>query len=151
MQVNKTNPRLRAFSKLVLPTTALAILIAMVFLYDDPMFNSSNTEIVTVNQQSIGEMFSFSSAERLALSDALVDDDNAGEESLAGVYSAELQYDYQSLQYLDDELESVEDRTLSEKVNSVDPENIKSFMNTQINFGKSIFNEIEELNEEKGY
>lgn len=143
---NQRRSNFRMISRLALPTAALAVIVAMVFLYDSDLFYpKNNSELISKNSQ-IDELFELKSSEKIAILEA-TEDENDLIEAAEKINIASSDVLIENHDDIEIKLEEAEIDYLNEKLSQLNQESLANYYNTQFHFGSSIYNDIENLSE----
>jgi hypothetical protein len=137
-------------AKLALPTAALAIIVAMVFLYDDPIFNKTGQNEIA-ESQTIDEMFELSTSEKLAVIESIEDSEENINVVFNDIASKSLANSSDIIieENIDEKLDEMEDEIIENKVSQMQSNEVSDFIKVHSTFGDNILNDIENLTEEE--
>jgi hypothetical protein len=127
--------KFRFMTRLVLPTAALAVIVAMIFLFEDPNFNNETNEIA--EQNSFDEIMEFSTSEKLAIIESSIDENL--EEAIVSVNT----YDGLNEDIIpDNDLKEMENKIIEENVNNMKPDEISTYITSNQSFGFNLMDDL---------
>lgn len=143
---NPKRRKLRTFSRLVMPTAALAIIAAMVVLYDSELFVQPNDVQHISDNSDINELFEFKNSEKIAILE-VAEDENAIIEAAENIDFNSRNIMIENIEEIEIKLEQVEIEFLNEKLSQLNQKSLSGFYDSQFHFGSTMYKDIENLTE----
>lgn len=138
--------RFKTFSRLILPTAALAIIVGMIFMYDNPIFYNRNKH-VEISKSNINKDLELSNAEKLALIEIAEEYPEEMSQYSINQFFHETIVSNNKDNNIEIKLEEAELNALKNKINQFDKEHVNQFLNLQTSFGIDLYEGLENLTE----
>lgn len=144
---NSKRENIKLISRIVLPTAALAIIVAMIFLYEDA--NIFQNQVNLADKNSFYETMQLTTSEKLAVIETIDDADIEVALNDLDPNNTLTNNLFNYSEQFEKELEEIENEIIEDNVNNMKPKEIGTYLTFQSSLGHNLIDDINNLTEDE--